>query len=213
MLKICSEHPEVQPSQQNSILSILQWVAEFSLELRYLTYLPAEICVKQEEKMVIWVGAPWEQKLLEEFIKPIGIDVESIYGGMATMLRQPPSQPVGQQAIGRCRRIGQTKTQRVWRLYLRESWDEWAEGNALVKLLPSLMAEMNDSVFFDDEPEQTINMDKFASIKRLILVDNELEFGDESVTNPLTPEEIAKELVKILNRQGSVRRKERSSIG
>ncbi|KAI9764423.1 MAG: hypothetical protein M1840_008446 [Geoglossum simile] len=105
--------------------------------------------------------------------------------------------------------------QRVWRLFLRLSWDEWTEGNTLVKLLPTFMAEMNSDLFAkssDSIGEEIVVMDKFASIRRFILVDNELEFGDNSTIKPLTPEEIAKELVKVLHGQGSVRKKERKAI-
>jgi hypothetical protein len=124
-----------------------------------------------------------------------------------------PSQPVEQQTVGRCRRIGQTMSQRTWRLFLRQSWDEWTEGNALVKLLPTFMAEMNSKVFARSSGvDEEIVLDKFASIRRFVLVDNELEFEDNSTGRPLTPEEVAKELVKVLHGQGSVRKKERKAI-
>ncbi|KAI9777953.1 MAG: hypothetical protein M1839_008488 [Geoglossum umbratile] len=254
--KICAENPTLPPLQTPDEPGILSWFAEWSPKLRYFSYLIAEICVKQREKIVVWVGAPWEQLLLEGYLKTVEVDVRSIYGGMSMNSRQniidafhtdrsspmvlictyminscglnlhghcrnvllfspAPSQPVEQQAIGRCRRIGQTMPQRVWRLFLRQSWDEWAEGNALVKLLPTFMAEMNSKLFAgssDGVDEEIVLMDKFASIRRFVLVDNELEFGDDSMDRPLTPEEIAKELVKVLHGQGSVRKKERKAI-
>jgi hypothetical protein len=89
------------------------------------------------------------------------------------------------------------------------------EGNALVKLLPTFMAEMDSKILAGpsgDVDEEMIPMDKFASIRRFVLVDDELEFGDNLTRKPLTPEEIAKELVKVLHGQGSVRRKERKII-
>jgi hypothetical protein len=55
-------------------------------------------------------------------------------------------------------------------------------------------------------------MDKFTSVRRFILVDNVLEFGDESTESPLAPEDIAKEIAKVLHGQGSIRKKIRRII-
>jgi hypothetical protein len=254
VLSICADNPSIS-EPQDSILGILKWVASSSPRLRYFSYLVAEVCIKQKEKLLVWVGAPLEQKLLEDFLLPFHIDVQSIHSGMSTKRRQvvvdlfhndenspavlictylinsfglnlhgncrntllfspAPSQPVEQQAIGRIRRIGQRFPQRVWRLYLRQSWDEWVEGNALVKFLPMLMADMSNtmSTTGDNNSEEVVDIDKFTSVRRFILVDNVLEFGDESTESPLAPEDIAKEIAKVLSGQGSIRKKIRRAI-
>ena len=76
------------------------------------------------------------------------------------------------------------------------------------------MADMSNTMFTtgDNDSEEVVDMDKFTSVRRIILVDNVLEFGDESTESSLAPEDIAKEIAKVLHGQESIRKKIRRII-
>ena len=76
------------------------------------------------------------------------------------------------------------------------------------------MADMSNTMFTtgDNDSEEVVDMDKFTSVRRIILVDNVLEFGDESTESSLAPEDIAKEIAKVLHGRGSIRKKTRRII-
>ncbi|KAI9869289.1 MAG: hypothetical protein M1813_000077 [Trichoglossum hirsutum] len=226
VLSICADNPSIS-EPQDSILGILKWVASSSPKLRYFSYLVAEVCIKQKEKLLVWVGAPLEQKLLEDFLLPFHIDVQSIHSGMSTKRRQVVvdlfHNDENSPAVLICTYlINSFWVESPWKLSeyspiftsakpaggTASNWEDpqnWPEVSA---------EDMSNtmSTTGDNNSEEVVDIDKFTSVRRFILVDNVLEFGDESTESPLAPEDIAKEIAKVLSGQGSIRKKIRRAI-
>ncbi|KAI9766864.1 MAG: hypothetical protein M1839_004751 [Geoglossum umbratile] len=178
------------------------------------------IWAKRREKIVIWVQFPWQQELLYLFIKEVGIDVRQYHSGLGSRERQQlvksfheeqlkamvnvltfkpgPSTPVEFQAIGR-------------------SWNEWEEGNVLVKELPALMAELNMNILGaneDPDADPAVSLgDRDISIKRYVLFDNRLVLAEERLSlNALSMEELLKHISRMLKDQRNFRSKLRKQI-
>ncbi|KAI9779501.1 MAG: hypothetical protein M1839_007309 [Geoglossum umbratile] len=128
-----------------------------------------------------------------------------------------PSTPIEFQAIGRVYRVGQEQTVRVIRLFLQQSWNEWEEGNGLVKELPALMAELTMNIFGaneDPDAEDTVSLgDRDISIKRYVLFDNRLVPAEERPgIEALTTEELLKHISRMIKDQRNFRSKARKQI-
>ncbi|KAI9869098.1 MAG: hypothetical protein M1813_002922 [Trichoglossum hirsutum] len=125
-----------------------------------------------------------------------------------------PSSPVEFQAVGRVYRVGQELTVRVIRLYLQQSWNEWEEGNGLVKELPALMAELNMNIFganedSDDDPGVSLG-DRDISIRRYVVFDKRIVPAEKRPElDALSPEDLLMQISTMLKNQ----RNFRSTIG
>ncbi|KAI9774717.1 MAG: hypothetical protein M1839_001678 [Geoglossum umbratile] len=134
------------------------------------------------------------------------------------MIFEPaPSSPIEFQAIGRVYRVGQQHTVRVLRLYLQDSWNEWEEGNGLVKELPALMAELNMNIFgveSDPNDEAGISLgDRDIGIRRYVVFDNRLVPAEERPDiDALSPEDLVQTISRMLKDQRSFRSKVRKEI-
>ncbi|KAH0537331.1 hypothetical protein FGG08_005847 [Glutinoglossum americanum] len=133
------------------------------------------------------------------------------------------SGPVEFQAIGRVFRVGQEQIVRVIRLYLQHSWNEWEEGNGLVKELLSLMAELNMNIFGAGEDTDGVDDtgvdaavslgDRDISIRRYVLFDNRLGPAEERPElETLTTEQLLKHISRMLKDQRNFRSKDRKQI-
>ncbi|KAI9826779.1 MAG: hypothetical protein M1826_006574 [Phylliscum demangeonii] len=159
---------EVGPSP----LDLLEWFGRHSPKLRWLGWLVANLCVKNGEKLVIWwlkaagleaesyhsgLGEEARVELIRKFhceevhghilicsyaINSCGLNLHGLCRN--TVLVEPAaSLDVEIQAIGRIRRLGQTQEQRVFRLYLQKSWNEWQQANQRQKALGPLSSLLN----------------------------------------------------------------------
>jgi hypothetical protein len=134
------------------------------------------------------------------------------------MIFEPaPSSPIEFQAVGRVYRVGQQHMVRVLQLYLRDSWNEWEEGNGMVKELLALMAELNMNIFGvegDPDDEAGISLgDRDIGIRRYVVFDNRLVPAEERPdVDALSPEDLVQTISRMLKDQQNFRSKIRKEI-
>lgn len=128
-----------------------------------------------------------------------------------------PSSSVEFQAVGRIYRVGQEQTVRVIRLYLQQSWNEWEEGNGLVKELSALIAELNMNIFdanedSDDDPGVSLG-DRDISIRRYVVFDKRIVPAEKRPElDALSPEDLLMQISTMLKNQRNFRSTIRKQI-
>lgn len=136
------------PSTQQWIESVLQEAGVKAKSYR------ADMAAKEKEELQRQFN---DTEDIEVLILPYrgascGLNLQKMCRNMC-MFDPAPNTELGQQAVGRHHRVGQTKVVRCIRLYLQGGWDE-KQGDAQVKRsLVSLMTQLSSKMLDDGDGE------------------------------------------------------------
>ncbi|OAL72224.1 hypothetical protein A7D00_3222 [Trichophyton violaceum] len=139
-----------------------------SPKLRYLLQLVAELVILRKEKLLIFVTMPAQVLWLESVLHLLDLDAHSSpdrcyilitsfwvcctglnLQGHCRNLVFWDSAPISveQQALGRLKRVGATKTIRLFRLYVENTFSTTQNMKYIDQAIPGLMAQLNMEVF------------------------------------------------------------------